>query len=473
MKKWIIYSLISLLIITLLLIFLVPLFLPLERVKDFAASKASEILKREVKIKKVSFNIFNGIVLKGLSINEAKGFSPEPFVEVDAVELRYDLWSLFSGKFQVNEINIVKPKIKIEKSASGVFNFSDLMTKKEPKGSGQVHESPINLSISKISVSKGLLTFIFHSRSGAEKYQLLADISVADPLVAPRIAGSVSSDKLVLDPLLEGPKDGRPAPYGALTRTVNDLTRSIPDKLTMSLLINLKDISHKTLKIDRINVGLALAQKVLAVDLKDLSAYEGQVSGKGKVDLNVSGLSYRVDGLELKNLNAGPFSNAVVESFMTGFPKYKELKNKVFGRLELSVDLSGRGVETADILKNAEASGNLTLSNGKLSHLESMASLAEFLKYNALKEDLVVRELKGEFSLEDRFLTLKGLSVDSGDIRVVFDGSVDFTRFSRRWWFCFLERQQSEPDAFAERLQGPGAGIRHFAGRKGNCFFGL
>ena len=38
-----------------------PIFLPLEKIKEFAVAKISETINREVKIEKVSFNLFSGI----------------------------------------------------------------------------------------------------------------------------------------------------------------------------------------------------------------------------------------------------------------------------------------------------------------------------------------------------------------------------------------------------------------------------
>ena len=72
-----------------------PFVLPLEKIKDFAVARISEAIHREVKIEKVSFNLFEGIKLEKLSVSNRAGFSDQPFVSADAISLRYAFWPLF------------------------------------------------------------------------------------------------------------------------------------------------------------------------------------------------------------------------------------------------------------------------------------------------------------------------------------------------------------------------------------------
>ena len=111
-----------------------PFIIPVDKVKDIAVEKISEAINRDVKIESVSFNIFSGIELKGLTVSNRRGFAKKPFVSADAIALRYAFWPLFKRQVIIKEIRLVKPEILIEKSASGVFNFSDMTQKKaKPK----------------------------------------------------------------------------------------------------------------------------------------------------------------------------------------------------------------------------------------------------------------------------------------------------------------------------------------------------
>ena len=71
-----------------------PLLLPLDKIKDMATAKISEAINREVKIEKVSFNLFSGIQLEKISIANRKGFSDKPLISADGIELRYAFWPI-------------------------------------------------------------------------------------------------------------------------------------------------------------------------------------------------------------------------------------------------------------------------------------------------------------------------------------------------------------------------------------------
>ena len=64
----------ALIVILIIAAIALPYFLPLDKIKDMAAQKASEAIHRQVKIGKVSFNIFKGIELKDLSVSNRPGF---------------------------------------------------------------------------------------------------------------------------------------------------------------------------------------------------------------------------------------------------------------------------------------------------------------------------------------------------------------------------------------------------------------
>src|SRR3989339_597697 len=170
------------------------LFLPLDKIKDFAALKLSETLQRDVLIEKVSFNIFTGIKLEKVSIGDSKKFAPRPFISADAVALHYDLWPLLSRKVVINEISLIKPEILVEKSANGAFNFSDLLNpaKLDAKETALPAEnpltSPIDLSIKSFSISSGKITYIDQaagSRSSINDLNLKVsgfELSMAKPI---------------------------------------------------------------------------------------------------------------------------------------------------------------------------------------------------------------------------------------------------------------------------------------------------
>jgi uncharacterized protein involved in outer membrane biogenesis len=249
----------------------------------------------------------------------------------------------------------------------------------------------------------------------------------------PRVNFSISSSKLSVDPLLAifaAPQAvKKPAPKrGALTKTINRAVASVPRNLSLKGTINVSNLSFQKLKADKINLGVSLSNRKVSVDIKELNIYEGSASGKATINLGASGLGYNVTNLKLTGFNASPLSNAVVETFLTKLPDYKDLVNKVYGTLDASLSLSGRGVEVPDIMANASASGSFTLKNGELKRLKTMDAIADKIKTPALKQDLKVSKLSGNFSLKNQVFTLSNLYLLDHDINVNFNGGIDLGR---------------------------------------------
>lgn len=143
------------------------LFLPLEKIKEFAVLRLSETLRREVRIEKVSFNIFTGVKLEKLYVGDRRDFPARSFVSADSIELRYAFWPLFSRQLLIKEVRLVKPEILVEKGLRGDFNFSDLTaspkqsnkpTTQPPKTNGG--KLPFDLLISSFSIVGGRVVYV-------------------------------------------------------------------------------------------------------------------------------------------------------------------------------------------------------------------------------------------------------------------------------------------------------------------------
>ena len=170
--KWFLIVIAAFVVLVLIAALILPFVLPLDKIKDFVAAKMTETLRREVKIGKISFNIFTGIGIDDLYIGNRAGFSKQPFVKADKIELRYDLWSLFTGKFKVNKVALVGPEILLEKKG-GQFNFSDLIPtpkpKVKPKEPKKAKAAPVNIDITSFLIKNGALTYIDYFNSGQSK----------------------------------------------------------------------------------------------------------------------------------------------------------------------------------------------------------------------------------------------------------------------------------------------------------------
>jgi hypothetical protein len=153
----------ALIVILIIAAIAIPYFLPLDKIKDMAAQKASEAIRRQVKIGKVSFNIFKGIELKDLSVSNRPGFSKEPFLSAGSIELKYDLWKLLRGSVAIDSVVIVRPEILVEMRADGTSNYGDLMGVNKPAAPKAAakpakKKETVSIMVSKFSIVNGKLT---------------------------------------------------------------------------------------------------------------------------------------------------------------------------------------------------------------------------------------------------------------------------------------------------------------------------
>jgi uncharacterized protein involved in outer membrane biogenesis len=478
-----------------------PFVLPLEKIKEFATAKLSEAINRQVRVEKVSFNLFTGIKLENLSISNRPGFAQKPFVSADAIALRYAFWPLFKKQIVIKEVRLVKPEILIEKNAAGEFNFSDMLPKKgapaekkpevKTKGAGK---QAFSLVVDTFSIRNGRITYADYGTktstglknanltvsgvslamdkpigldfSAVANYQKkdiplavagkidldLAKEIIRIPGLALSVAGekatisttlsqfstgpsldfSIVSSKLSVDPLLSIFTAGATAPKpkaapvkGELTRTINQATAAIPATLKIKGNIDIGNFSFQAFKVDRINVGATLVNKRAALAIKEIAFYEGKLSGQAAVNLAAPGLSYSANNIKLENFNSTPFVNTVVETFLSKMQNYKDMVNKVYGRLNMNVSLSGSGVEPEDILKNAAGSGSFALTGGEIKRTQILAQIGQTIKSNSLQEDLKFDELSGEFDLKNQIVNVKKFKLEGGDARAGFAGGVD------------------------------------------------
>jgi len=156
-----------------------PRFLPLDKIKDIAAEKASEAVHRNVKIGHVSFNIFTGIEIRDVSVSNRPGFSKEPFISAGLIEMKYDLWKLLRGKVAINKIVLVKPEILIE-NMDGVSNYSDMVGAKKPAQpkKPQVKKEPISILVSSFAIKDAKLTMNTFTK-GVKKVMQLKDLNLS------------------------------------------------------------------------------------------------------------------------------------------------------------------------------------------------------------------------------------------------------------------------------------------------------
>ncbi len=499
--KWLGIAAGSLVGIFLLTGLIVYFFLPLNTIKDFATSKLSEQLHRDVKIKGVSFNLLSGIKLTDVTISNGIGFSKTPIISAKALELKYAFWPLFRGKVVIPEINFVNPEILVEKNQNGKFNFTDMLgaktttTKKGKTTDTKPTKSNItniDLIVNNFRISNGKMIYrdYYTGDMGLKNVNLSVSnitlialkpidisfqaigiylgkempislntkigidingntISVKDTALtiagdtlninadgkylqtAPQITVSAKSDKITLDPFLALFAGTAPVstkkeatPHGALTKSLQKTFSSLPQNLTVSADLDLKNIILKTLKINSLSLTAGINNKKVTLDVKYFTAYKGKCYVKGaKFDL--PSLSYSIDKFEIHGFSATPFINDSIDSFI---PAMIDLKNNVEGTLDLSLSIKGAGAEMPEAFDNLKASGVMLLSKGRLKKIKSLASIGEQYGINMLKNDMLVDGLRINASISKKILTVSKLSLSQTDLQTEFTGNLDFNK---------------------------------------------
>ncbi|PKN34417.1 MAG: hypothetical protein CVU61_07855 [Deltaproteobacteria bacterium HGW-Deltaproteobacteria-19] len=133
--------------------FLVPPIL-----KSVLVKKLSESLHREVTLERIHFNPFTlALSVQGFGIRERGG--TESFVSFQELFVNLQILSVAKRALVLDEVKLVKPSVRILRSADGSYNFSDLLEKKpgeEKKEPGK----PFLFSVNNIRVIDGRVEFL-------------------------------------------------------------------------------------------------------------------------------------------------------------------------------------------------------------------------------------------------------------------------------------------------------------------------
>lgn len=76
-------------------------------------TRGSHALGVSVKLRELDYHPFTGLSLRGLHVGPPEGYS-EPLLELEGLSLRYRLWPLLSGRFELVELVIDTPQVVLE-----------------------------------------------------------------------------------------------------------------------------------------------------------------------------------------------------------------------------------------------------------------------------------------------------------------------------------------------------------------------
>lgn len=89
-------------------------------VKSNIESTTSEMLDTSVEVNDVSISILDGTgTIDGITIQNPEGFSDNPAIKLQQIQMDVDLYSLLSDTIVVKELRIQKPELFVEQKADG------------------------------------------------------------------------------------------------------------------------------------------------------------------------------------------------------------------------------------------------------------------------------------------------------------------------------------------------------------------
>ncbi len=131
---------------------LISSYLTPQNLRNIVTQISSETLKHPVKIGAVHlhFGLRIGIRIDDISLPNVKGFSPGPMLEINRIFLNLRLFPLLQHKIDIDQIELINAKIKLEKNQVGKLNFSAIIPKKASGSNWALSLSSIDLKKSEI-----------------------------------------------------------------------------------------------------------------------------------------------------------------------------------------------------------------------------------------------------------------------------------------------------------------------------------
>jgi len=151
-------------LVVILILFVLPFLIPVNKFRPTIEQKASEALGRKVTVGNLSLSLWRGSLgMDDLSISDDPKFNTGPFLTAKEVRVGVEMMPLiFSQQVNVTEVTILNPQVVMLKDRAGDWNFSSLGGSSSPApkkpatgGGGNPAQS---VSIKKLSLEDGQIT---------------------------------------------------------------------------------------------------------------------------------------------------------------------------------------------------------------------------------------------------------------------------------------------------------------------------
>src|SRR5579883_3277677 len=118
----------GLIVAILLLLFLAPSLIDINKFRPQMQAELQAKLNRPVTLGKMSLHLFPlSLKVNGFTVGEPAGFPPQPpFIQAAQVSASASLLSLLRGKPDIQNLTLLRPEVELLKNQAGVWNFSNL-----------------------------------------------------------------------------------------------------------------------------------------------------------------------------------------------------------------------------------------------------------------------------------------------------------------------------------------------------------
>ncbi len=203
-------------------LFAVPYFVDWNSYRGVIEEEASRIVGRDVRIGgTITLTLLPApsFTLQKLRVADASTGSGEPLFRADRVDAKLSVMPLVRGKFEANEIELVKPELRFVIDDAGLGNWRSLV-----RGQGSLPFVPNDVALQSVKITEG--TFGVFDRNGGRQRIALDHIN-----------GQLSA------PALEGPYRFRGGfGEGAAARELRFTTLPSDSDGVVQLKLNLKDV---------------------------------------------------------------------------------------------------------------------------------------------------------------------------------------------------------------------------------------
>jgi len=186
--------------VLIVLLFVIPFFIPVNQFKPTIEEKASAALGRKVQLGNLSLSLIHGaLTAEDLTIGDDPKFSPSPFLTAKSLSVGVEIMPLiFSKQLNVTDITIAEPQVTLLKNPAGEWNYSTIGGSSSPKAEAKPAATSTSgatpdISVKKLELKDGKITLGSTSSQKRSTYDHV-NVTASDVSLNSKFPVSVSAD---------------------------------------------------------------------------------------------------------------------------------------------------------------------------------------------------------------------------------------------------------------------------------------